>query len=301
MTNSTFTFPEGDHIVRGTAADGMIRALAITAPSTVQAASDAHELNAVSTAALGRLMMAAQMMGWLLKGDGEQLSLAVRCTGDLGGMTVKADAHGNVRGFANNPAAEGCVDLDGAPVVESAIVQGNLVVVRTSPYIEPYVSQIALVNGTVNDDLTAYYILSEQIPTIVNLQVTFGEDGSVATAGGYFVQLMPGYEASLLEELQSALTKVPSVDRMLREGLSPAEMLQQSLGDLSFKPYESTPAAFSCDCSRERSERTLISLGAAELQSLIDEEQPVDIRCDFCNANYYFTLDELQELISSLQ
>lgn len=301
MTENTLTIPAGDYIVRGTAAQGMIRALAITAPETVRAARDAHGLSAGATAAVGRLMMAAQMMGWLLKAEGEQLSLMVRCTADLGGMTVTADSKGSVKGYADNPAAQCAFDLDGQPDVASMIASGDLTVVRTSPYLEPYVSQIALVSGTINDDLTAYYILSEQIPTIVNVTVSFDSEGAVTHAGGYFIQLMPGYEDALLDQLQRALQAAPSVSGMLADSVSPTQMLERCLEGMDFKPYEYTPAAFRCDCSRERSERTLLSLGASELRSLIGEGQPVDIKCDYCSTTYHFTMDELEALAQSAQ
>lgn len=301
MTENTLNIPAGDHIVRGTAANGMIRALAISAPDTVRAARDAHGLSIGATAAIGRLMMSAQMMGWLLKAKDERLSLVVRCTAGLGGMTVTADSHGNAKGYADNPAAECAFDTEGQPDVASVIASGDLTVIRTSDFIEPYVSQIALVAGTINDDLTAYYILSEQIPTLVNVTVDFDDDGTVTQAGGYFIQLMPGYEDTLLAQLTCALDKAPSISGMLAEGASPAQMLQRCLEGMDFKPYECTPAAFSCDCSRERSERTLLSLGPTELQSLIDEGQPVDITCDYCSTNYHFTLDELEQLARAVE
>lgn len=283
--------PSGDCIAHGTAAGGMIRALAITAVDTVQAAQDAHGMALGATAALGRLMMAAQMMGSLFKNPGEYLSLIVQCAGELGGLTVTADTEGNVKGYAKNPQA-GAVETDVAALVE----QGALTVVRNSPHVEPYVSQIALVNGTIADDLTAYYIVSEQIPTIVALDVQMGVDGRVARAGGYFVQLMPGYDEALLGKLEEAVSAAGPVAAFLERGLAPDGMLDVLLGGLDFKLYEQTPAAFRCDCSRDRSERTLMSLGADELRAMVEEGNPIDIKCDFCGKTYTFTVDELRAL-----
>lgn len=282
-----------DHIVRGTAAQGMIRALAISATNTVQAAQDAHDATPATTAALGKLMMAAQVIGSLHKDSGETISLMIRCTGPLAGLTVTGSWDGTVKGYAGNPHAE-------AASISELIGQGDLTVVRNSPHIEPYVSQIALINGTISDDLTAYYIISEQIPTIVALDVLLDEAGHVAAAGGYFIQLMPGYEESLLAELETAVSSAAPLQQLLENDCSPAEVLETLLGSLDYKTYEQTPTAFRCDCGRERCERTLISLGATELQEMIDEGNPVTIVCDYCSTPYEFSVEDLRDLISSL-
>lgn len=282
-----------DYVVRGTAAQGMIRALAIRADETVQTAQDKHEASPAVTIALGKLLMAAQMMGCLNKAPGDTISLMIQSEGAAGNFTVTADTDGNVRGYAK--FADGM-----AASVPELLGQGGLVVVRQSPYVEPYVSQIALVNGTISDDLTAYYIISEQIPTIVALEVVLGEDARVSHAGGYFIQLMPGYEDSLVDQLQAAISGSDPLTTMLQNDLSPEDVLNTLLGDLDYKTYERTNAAFQCDCSRERSERTLTSLGKQELQAMIDEGNPIDIKCDYCNTHYTFTPEQMTQLLATL-
>lgn len=282
-----------DFVVRGTAAQGMIRALAIRADQTVSTAQDKHDASPAVAIALGRLLMAAQMMGCLNKAPGDTISLMIQSAGEAGNFTVTADTDGNARGYAEHP--------DGmAASVPELLGQGGLVVVRQSPYVEPYVSQIALLNGTISDDLTAYYIISEQIPTIVSLEVLLGEDGRVSHAGGYFIQLMPGYEDSLVDQIQTLVTNADPLATMLRNDLDPEQILQTILGELDYKTYERTDAAFQCDCSRERSERTLTSLGKQELQAMIDEGEPIDIKCDFCNTHYTFTPEQMTQLLETL-
>lgn len=291
--------PTTDTIIRGTAANGMIRALAINATETVRDAQRTHGLSPLATAALGRLLMASQIMGSLFKDSGEKLSLMIRCTGDLGGLTAIAESDGTVKGYAENPDAPCSSPAPTANDVAAGLGQGTLAVVRTSPHIEPFVSQISLVNGTISDDLIAYYIMSEQIPTIVSLDVVFANDGQVECAGGYFIQLMPDYDDELLANLEASISAAPPVSSMLAEGLSPQAQVETVLAGENFKLYESLPTGFRCDCSRQRSEETLLSLGASELASLIAEGEPVDIKCDYCGTHYQFTSEEIQQLITA--
>lgn len=289
-----------DRIIRGTAASGMIRALAIDAHETVQTAQASHESGALATAAMGRLMMAAQMIGSLFKNPGERITLMVAGNGPLGALTAVADTEGHVKGYAAQLDAVASGEGSGQPDIAAGIGAGTLTIIRNSPHAEPYVSQIALVNGTICDDLTAYYIVSEQIPTVVGLDVILDEDGRVQSAGGYLVQLMPGYADDLLSQLEQALSAAPSLRAMLKQGLDPEGMLEQLLAGLEFASYETTPAAFHCDCSWERSEQTLLSLGAHELKELVETGEPVEIRCDFCSKRYLFDAERLSALASEL-
>ena len=286
-----------DTIVRGTAAQGMIRALAISATETVRKAQRAHGLSPLATAALGRLLMASQIMGSLFKDSGEQLSLMISATGNLGSLTAIAGSDGTVKGRAENPDAPCACAAPTAADVAAGLGQGTLAVVHTSPHIEPFVSQIPLVNGTISDDLIAYYIISEQIPTMVSLDVVLDENGQVKHAGGYFIQLMPGYDDQLLATLEVAVANAPSVRDMIAANLDPQTMLEIILAGQGFKLYESIPTDYRCDCSRQRSEQTLLSLGAAELAALVADGEPVDIICDYCNTHYQFTPEEVQTLI----
>ena len=295
--NATAETSTSDLIVRGTAAEGLVRALAISATETVREAQRAHGLSPLATAALGRLLMASQVMGSLFKDSGERLSLMISATGSLGGLTAIAGSDGTVKGYAENPAAPCACPAPTAADVAAGLESGTLAVVHTSPHIEPFVSQIALVNGTISDDLIAYYIISEQIPTMVSLDVVLDENGQVKHAGGYFIQLMPGYDDQLLSWLEAAVASAPSVSDMLAAGLGPQALLETVLAGQSFILYEATPTAYHCDCSRQRSEQTLLSLGTAELTNLIADNQPIDIKCDYCSTLYHFTPEELQALL----
>lgn len=289
-----------DQIVRGTAANGMIRALAITAPHTVQTAKENHGLSGVATIALGRLLMAGQLIGSLFKNEGENISLMIEGNGPLERLLVSADTEGNARGYASNPLAESSRLETGQPNVPEAIGQGSLVVVRNSPHVEPYVSETALINGTISGDLTAYYIISEQIPTVVELDVILDEQGNVENAGGFFIQLLPDYEESLLSQLENALASAEPLPSLLKRQETPESILKATLSGLDFVTFETTPAAFCCDCSRERSERTLLSLGAQELHKMVDDAEDVNIKCDFCGKNYGFTAKQIESLIEQL-
>lgn len=282
-----------DYILRGTAAQGMIRALAITAQNTVSTAQAAHGLSCAAAAALGRLLMGTQLMSVLLKDSQERISASIRCSGPIGSLTAVAKPDGTVKGFAKEPHPRNAT-------VAETIGQGTLTVVRESPFIEPYVSQIPLVNSTISDDLTAFYIISEQIPTIVCLEILMQEE-TVSQAGGYLIQLMPGYDDSLLGKLEACLSNAGPFANLLLQGLGPEEILGKLLADLDFKAYETLPASFACDCSRELSEETLLSLGAAELQSMAATEETMEITCDYCGKRYCFTSDELQSLVAEIQ
>lgn len=290
---------QGDHLVRGIAADGMIRAFAVTARQTVQTARDCHHTSPVATAALGRLMMGAQMMGAMLKGPDELITLTVRGDGPLGGLTVTADTQGRVKGFANHPNVWLDLNSMGKLDVGGAIGAGSLTVVRDMPGIEPYVSQVELASGEIGDDLASYFLMSDQIPTSVGVGVLVGRDLNVKQAGGFVIQLMPGHYEYLVDEVEANLMGVNSVTSMLEDGMGPTEILQHLLRGMDFQPLETTPVSFYCGCNTERASRVMLALGAEELRDMIDKDEPAEAYCHFCSKRHTFSPAQLRELLQA--
>lgn len=306
MSGSVIDFDEskiksGDYIVRGTAADGMVRAIAITAKNTVQTARDNHNTSPVATAALGRLLMAAQMIGITFKGPDELLTLKIEGDGPMGGLTVTANNAGDAKGYVNHPNVWLPLNGKGKLDVGGAIGAGTLTVVRDIPFLDPYVSRINLVSGEIGDDISSYYAQSEQIPTAVGVGVLVDTDTSVKCAGGFFVQLMPGYDEELVGRLEENLTDVDSVTTMLDAGLSPEEILEKILDGMDYHTNDVVPAQFKCDCSYERVSSTILSLGAEEIQSMIDEGKPAEVCCHFCGKRYELDTAALKELLEQAQ
>lgn len=288
---------DSDYILRGTAADGMIRAFAATTRRTVQAARDAHQTSPVVTAALGRLLTAGGIMGSMLKDPGELLSLLVRGEGPIASLTVTADSQGHVKGYAGNPDVWLPLNAAGKLDVGGAVGQGTLTVVQDQPWGEPYTSQIPLISGEIGEDLAAYFVQSEQIATSVGVGVLVDTDLSVRQAGGFVIQLLPGFDDETVEHLEKNLAGIASVTDLFEKGMAPLDILELALDGLGFRALEATPLEFACNCSRERTSRVLIALGPEELQGLVDDGKPAELVCNFCNKKYEFGVDELRELL----
>ena len=286
-----------DHVVRGTAAGGMVRGFAARTRETVQKARECHQTSPVVAAALGRLLTAGAMMGSMLKDPGELLTLLIRSDGPIASLTVTADSVGHVKGYAGNPDVWLPLNSVGKLDVASAVGQGSLTVVQDQPWGEPYASQLELFSGEIGDDIAAYFVTSEQIPTSVGVGVLVDTDLSVRQAGGFIVQLMPDCPEDVAAQLEENLTGLTSVTDMFENGMTPTEILDHVLRGLEFNVLEEKPVSFSCNCSRERTERILIAMGAQELQNLIDDYKPAELVCNFCSNTYVFTVDELRELL----
>lgn len=287
----------GDHLVRGIAADGMVRAIAVTARKTVQTARINHEASPVVTAALGRLMMGGLMMGALQKHPDELITLEVRGDGPIGGLTATANNKGQVKGFANHPHVFLPLNDSGKLDVGGAVGHGTLNVVRDLPGMTPYSSQVELVSGEIGDDLASYFSLSDQIPTSVGVGVLIGPDTNVRQAGGFIIQLMPGYEPFLIDELESRLVKVTSVTALLERGMSPSDLLRFILEDLDYEELEVSPAEFHCGCNKDRASRATLALGQAELLDMIEKDETTEVHCHFCGQTHYLTPHDLRELL----
>lgn len=285
-----------DYIVRATAADEFVRAFAITSRGIAETARMAHDLTPVATAALGRLLSASAMMGVMMKGDRDMLTVRIDSSGPLNGLLATADSHGNVKGYVGNPNAEAPDRPDGHLGVGAAVGIGVLSVIKDLGLKEPYVGDIELQTGEIAEDLTYYFAASEQTPSSVGLGVLVDRDGSVLQSGGFIVQLMPDVPDEVISQLEVNLKSLPSVTEMLSAGLTPERILSRVLDGLQPEFTGECGAAFSCNCSKERYTKGLASLGKNDLMSLIRGDESVEIVCQFCGKKYEFTAQELKTI-----
>lgn len=282
-----------DYIVRATAADEAIRAFAVTSKNMVEFAKNSHNTTPVVTAALGRMLSAGAMMGVMMKGEDDMLTLQIQGSGPMKGITVTADSKGNVKGFPNvsdvilPPNQEGKLDVGGA------IDLGILRVIKDMGLKEPYVGTVPLQTGEIAEDLTYYFATSEQVPSSVGLGVLVNTDNTVAQAGGFIIQLMPFTPDEVIDRLEENIKSLPSVTTMLAEGKTPERILQTVLDGFDITIHETTPTQFLCDCSAKRVERSLRALGEEDMQDIIKEGKPIEVKCQFCNKAYHYTVEEL--------
>lgn len=286
-------------MVRATASDAQIRAFAVTSRELLEEARAAHNTSPVVTAALGRLMTGALMMGGMLKGEKDILTLQIRGAGPVHGITVTADSAGHVKGFADNPQAMMPPNSAGKLDVGGVIGAGVLHVMKDMGLKEPYASTVNLQTGEIGDDLNYYFAASEQIPSVVALGVLMNRDNTVRQAGGFIIQLMPFTSEEVISRLEEELTKITSVTELLEAGKTPEEILESVLGAFGLEITDRSPVSFRCDCSRERVEKVLLSLGEKELQELVDEGKEVELNCHFCNRGYTFSVEEVKHLMKT--
>ncbi len=286
-----------DYIVRATAAQGQIRAFAATTRDLVEKARQLHNMSPVAATALGRLLTGGAMMGQMLKNQNDLLTITINCDGPIKGMTVTADVSGRVKGYVNNPEVMLPVNKEGKIDVAKAMGLGVLNVIKDIGLREPYVGQTILVTSEIAEDLTYYFASSEQVPSSVALGVLMSKDNTVRQAGGFIIQLMPGASDEIIDALEKKINGIRSVTSMQEQGMSPEDILKYILGDWDLVFYDTVPVEFYCNCSKERVAKALISVGKKDLQEMIDEGKTIEINCHFCNTNYYFTVDELKELV----
>ncbi len=289
-----------DYMVRATAADAFVRAFAVTTKNTAEEARKAHHTTPVATAALGRLMSGALMMGDMLKNKEDLLTIRVDGDGPLGGILVTADREGNVKGYVKNTAVIIPNREDNHLDVGGAVGKGTLTVIKDMGLKEPYTGQIPLYSGEIADDLTYYFAESEQIPSSVALGVLVSKEGSVARSGGFLIQLMPQAEEEVISMLEERLKGIKPVTEMLSEGMGPEDLLNTVLKGLDVKFNGRRNVRFYCNCSRERVERALMLLGRKELESMAVDEKDTELKCHFCNKSYHFSREELLKLASTL-
>ena len=285
-----------DYMVRATAAGETVRAFAITGKESVEEARRRHDTSPVVTAALGRLLCGGAMMSMMEKEEEDLLTVQVIGDGPMQGMTVTANPAGILKGFANVSNVDVPPKYKGKLDVGTAVGNGILRVMRDTGAAEPYVGTVALVSGEIAEDLTYYFAQSEQTPSAVGLGVLVEKDCTVANAGGFIVQLMPDVSDETLSRLEENIQAIKPVTEMLAEGMSPEDMLAELLKGMDMTVLERRDVAYTCDCSKERIIRSLIALPQADLQELIDDGKPIEVRCEFCNERYEFSSDELAAL-----
>ena len=285
-----------DYIVRATAAGGQMRAFAATTKNLVEAARVHHNTSPVATAALGRTLTAGAIMGSMMKNDTDMLTLQIRGDGPIEGITVTADSHANVKGYVGNPDVmmppkNGKLDVGGAVGI------GLLQVIKDMGLKEPYVGQTILVSSEIAEDLTYYFASSEQVPSSVGLGVLMNKDNTVRCAGGFIIQLMPFATEETISQLEENLKDVTSVTDFLDKGYTPEQMLEKLIGHLDLEITDTIPTQFYCNCSKERVEQAVASIGKKDIQEMIDEGKDIEVKCHFCNTAYNYTVEDLKNIL----
>lgn len=286
-----------DYIVRGHAAGGTVRAFAADTTETVAEAMERHFTYPVVTAALGRLLTAGAMMGSMMKGEDDLITLTVKGDGPIGNITVSADSHGNVKGFAGNPQVEVPDKYAGKLDVGTAVGRGTLSVVMDLGLSDPYNGTVELQTGEIADDLAYYFTVSEQTPSAVGLGVMIDTDSSVKHSGGFIIQMMPDVSEETISAVESKLSGLKPVTSMMDEGMTPEMILEHILGDLGLEITERSDVRFHCNCSKERVSEALATLKPGDIQEMIDDGETIEVKCFFCNTAYNFTVDELKEML----
>ena len=286
-----------DYIIRATAANDQIRAFAAVTTQMVETAREHHNTSPVATAALGRLLTAGAMMGSMMKGEKDVLTLQIKAGGPLQGITVTADSQGNVKGYVGNPDVCIPANSKGKLDVAGAVGPGFLNVIKDMGLKEPYSGQVMLQTCEIAEDLTYYFATSEQVPSAVGLGVLMNKNNTVRQAGGFIVQLMPFAEEEVISRLEQNVQKINSVTSLLEEGHTPESLLEQVLDGFDIEINDTIPTEFYCNCSKSRVERALISIGRKELNELIQDGKDVELNCHFCNQNYVFSVEELKEIL----
>ncbi len=285
-----------DVIIRGIAADGQIRAFAASTKNLCEEARQRHNMSPIATVALGRLLTGGAMMGAMMKNDADIVTIQIKGDGPIGSMTVTADPKGRVKGYVANPQVmlplkNGKLDVAGALGI------GVLSVIKDIGLKEPYVGDTILVTSEIGDDLTYYFATSEQVPSSVALGVLMNKDNTVEQAGGFIIQLMPDATEEVIAKLEESIKQIKSVTELLENGMTPEEILRLILKDMNFELLDTIDTEFYCNCSKDRVSKAIMSIGAKDIQDMIDEGKPIEVNCHFCNTNYTFTVDELKEML----
>jgi len=289
-----------DYIVKATAANATVMAMSVLSTNTVREAKKLHGLSPVASAALGRTLTAASMMSQMLKSGKGKLTIQIKGDGPLGGIVVAADSNANVRGYVHNPGVYLPLNESGKLDVSSGVgKKGYLNVIKDIGLKEPYIGYVDLVSGEIGDDIAYYFAYSEQTPSVVALGVLVDVDGNILNAGGYIIQLMPGADEDTVDYLENKIKTIPSVTSMLSDGKMPEDILELILGEKGLEIHEKIPCAYKCNCSRERMESNILSMGAKDILEIIEEQHGAELVCHFCNSKYYFTEEDLKRLLEN--
>lgn len=285
-----------DYIVRAVAADKQIRAFAITSREMVETARQHHNTSPVATAALGRLLTGGAMMGVMMKGEKDMLTLMMKGDGPINGVTVTADSKGHVKGYVGNPNVLIPANYAGKLDVGAAIGYGTLTVIKDMGLKEPYVSQVPLGTSEVAEDLTYYFASSEQVPSAVGLGVLMSKDNTVKQAGGFIVQLMPFADEEVINKLEERVNNISSVTEMLEKGMTPEDILKEVMGDMDVEFTDKIETGFVCNCGKEKIAKSLAGISKKDMDEIINDGKEIEVKCDFCNTTYKFSVEELQTL-----
>ena len=289
-----------DYIIKAITEDGQARAFVATTKDMVNEAARRHEMSPVAIVASGRLFTAGAMMGTMMKNDKDLLTVRIKGNGPIGQLTVTADPKGNVKGFVGNPQVmlplkDGRIDVAGALGI------GVLSVTKDMGLKEPYIGDTILVTSEIGDDLTYYFATSEQTPSAVGLGVLMEKDNTAKRAGGFIVQMMPEATDETVGMVEANVQSITSVSELLDKGETPEDILERIFKGKPYKILEKIETRYKCDCSRTKVINAMLSLGADEIQSLIDEDKPVETKCQFCNEKYEFSLDDLAKMRDGLK
>ena len=287
-----------DYIIRATAANDQIRAFAAVTSELTEEARQRHKTSPVATAALGRLLTGGAMMGSMMKGEKDVLTLQIECGGPIGGITVTADSNADVKGYVNNPNVILPPNAQGKLDVSGALGPGFLNVIKDIGLREPYNGQTHLVSGEIAEDLTYYFATSEQVPSSVGLGVLMDKDNHVRQAGGFIIQVMPDTDDEVIDKLEARLGEVHSVTDMLDKGMTPEDILGYVLDGMDVEILETIPTQYKCNCSVERVSKAIASIGKKDLQEMIDDGEPIEVNCQFCGSHYKFDTEQLKTFMN---
>lgn len=287
-----------DYIIRASAADNQIRAFAATTRELVEHARDIHGTSPVATAALGRLLTGGAIMGTMMKGDKDIITLQIKGDGPIEGITVTADSKGTVKGYVYNPEVLIHANDKGKLDVSGAIGAGMLSVIKDMGLKEPYVGQTHLVSGEIAEDLTYYFAASEQVPSVVALGVLMNKDNTVRRAGGFIIQLLPFADESIISKLEEKISHIDSITKLLDKDMTPEMILEDILGEFGLEIMDKVSTAFECNCSKDRVEKAIVSIGSKDIQEMIDDSEPIEVNCHFCNTQYHFSVEDLKDIIT---
>ena len=288
-----------DYIVRAIAADETVRAFAIRSTGLTAEAREIHRALPVVTAALGRLLSAGAMMGSMMKGEKDKLTLQMKGDGPIGQMTVTVDSHGNVKGFPANPAVDIPRKYAGKLDVGGAVGRGLLTVIMDLGLKEPYNGSVEIQTGEIGDDLAYYFTVSEQTPSAVGLGVMVDTDSSVKHAGGFIIQIMPDADEDTIAAIETKMAGAPPVTTMMEEGMTPEDILKYYLGDLGLVITETQPVRYYCGCSKEKVARALATISTQDLEDIINDGEEIEVKCYFCNSAYKYSIEELEDIMAS--
>lgn len=286
-----------DYIVRASAADGQIRAFATTTRDMTEYAREVHNTSPIATAALGRTLAAGAMMGIMMKGEKDILTIRIKGDGPIAGITVTANSKAEVKGYVNNPEVMLPASAKGKLDVGGAIGAGTLSVIMDLGLKEPYIGQTNLVTSEIAEDLTYYFATSDQVPSSVALGVLMNKDNTVKRAGGFIIQLMPFADDEIIDKLEAKLGQITGITDLLDQNMTPEMILEYVLGDFDLEILSKEPTSYVCDCSKERVEKAIITIGPKDISEMIDDNEPIEVNCHFCSKNYEFSVEELKDIL----